>query len=87
MARKTISRDRNGMNSLVLTVEVCSFKLKGERTRLTRNIEMVRTKHMENATFEQIYEEVEDYANSIILESIKVELLEKVKKFIDENVE
>ncbi|CEG68844.1 hypothetical protein RMATCC62417_05021 [Rhizopus microsporus] len=49
--------------------------------------EIVRTKHMENATFEQIYEEVEDYANSIILESIKVELLEKVKKFIDENVE
>ena len=60
------------MNSLVLTVEVCSFKLKGERTRLTRNIEMVRTKHMENATFEQIYEEVEDYANCMYNKNIQV---------------
>lgn len=60
------------MNSLVLTVEVCNFKLKGETTRLTRNIEIVRTKHMENATFEQIYEEVEDYANCMYNKNIQV---------------
>ncbi|CEG74714.1 hypothetical protein RMATCC62417_09879 [Rhizopus microsporus] len=33
--------------------------------------EMVRTKHMENATFEQIYEEVEDYANCMYNKNIQ----------------
>ncbi|CEG68845.1 hypothetical protein RMATCC62417_05021 [Rhizopus microsporus] len=32
----------------------------------------VRTKHMENATFEQIYEEVEDYANCMYNKNIQV---------------
>ncbi|KAI8988862.1 transcription factor e(y)2-domain-containing protein [Pilobolus umbonatus] len=49
--------------------------------------EVVRNKNMGNISYDDLTKEVEDYGRSTVSESIKKDLLERIKAFISENVE
>ncbi|KAI9268781.1 transcription factor e(y)2-domain-containing protein [Sporodiniella umbellata] len=49
--------------------------------------EAVQKKENDDLTFEDLFKDSSDYGRSTIHESIKINMLEKIKKFIDEHTE
>ncbi|EPB90809.1 hypothetical protein HMPREF1544_02387 [Mucor circinelloides 1006PhL] len=48
---------------------------------------VVRTKNLEDVSFEDLVKEIGDHGRSTVSETIKKDLLESIKKFLDEHLD
>ncbi|CAO0793767.1 unnamed protein product [Mucor circinelloides] len=49
--------------------------------------DVVRTKNLEDVSFEDLVKEIGDHGRSTVSETIKKDLLESIKKFLDEHLD
>ncbi|KAI7898109.1 enhancer of yellow 2 transcription factor-like protein B-like protein [Cokeromyces recurvatus] len=57
----------------------------GNLDAYTRDV--IRNKNLEKTTLEELEKEVGDYGRAIIKESVKKDVLEQIKKFLDNNLD